>query len=334
MTWPLAAGCGLLIVIALEIAYRIVFRWLEALSSRTSTRLDNVLVRRMRLPAHVLVVLVGTNVAFALRGVNNAVVLQAVTLVELLLVAYLVIEVIETTVLDFWLGEKRKVVVPGVVRGLVLIVLYAGAVGIIIGTVTGVNVAPLLATSTVITVVLGIAIQDTLGNLFSGLALSIEKPFVVGEWILIDALEGCVVSMSWRSVHLRTFSADIVSVPNAVIAKARLQNFSRPDRVHARNIDVIVPVNADPVAVEHQAQLALASVEAVRKEPAPRVWLVERTPLLQRWVLKVWLDDFATHDDVESDIRKAFVRRCLASGLEMPFSGAAAAVLDGSTPVA
>lgn len=326
MSWPMAAGLGLLVVIALELVYRLVFRWLKTLSAKTTTHLDDVLVRRMRFPAQVLVFLIGANVLFAARGVENALVSKAVTLVELLLVAYLVIEAFETAVLDFWLGERRKVAVPNVVRGLALLVLYTVAIGIIIGSVTGVNVAPLLATSTVITVVLGLALQDTLGNLFSGLALSLEKPFVVGEWILLDSIEGRVESLTWRSVHIRTFSADIVSVPNAVIAKARVQNFSRPDRTHARNIDVIVPANADPALVESAARAALASVIAVNREPSPRVWLVEQTPLMQRWVLKVWLDDFAVHDDVESDVRKAFVKHSLAGGLEMPHKRAAVAV--------
>lgn len=328
-SWPVAVGLGLSVVVALEIVYRVVFRWLKALSERTTTPLDDVLVRRMRIPAQTLVFLVGANVLFSARGVENAIVSKAVALVELLLVAYLIIEALETVILDFWLGEKRKVQVPNVVRGLALLVLYTVAIGIIIGTVTGVNVAPILATSTVITVVLGLALQDTLGNLFSGLALSLEKPFDVGDWILIDAVEGRVESMGWRAVHLSTFSADRVSVPNAVIAKARVQNFSRPTRVTARNVDVIVPANSDPAVVEKAARAALASIPEVKQEPLPRVWLVELTPLTQRWVLKIWLEDFAIHDETESTVRKAFVAHSLASGLELPASRPAAAVVSG-----
>jgi small-conductance mechanosensitive channel len=333
-SWPVAIALGLLVVITLELVYRIVFRWLKALTEKTSTHLDDVLVRRMRIPAQVLVFLAGANVLFSARGVENAIVSKAVTLVELLLVAYLIIEAAETALLDFWLGEKRKVQVPNVVRGLALLILYTVAVGIIIGSVTGVNVAPILATSTVITVVLGLALQDTLGNLFSGLALSLDKPFVKGEWILIDTVEGRVEEMGWRAVSLRTFTWDIVVVPNSAISKARVQNFSRPDRVTGRNVDVVVPANTDPAHFEKVARAACAKVQAVMVDPRPKLWLIEMTPLTQRWIIRVWIEDFAHNDDIESDVRRAFVSECLANGLTMPPASPLPAVAVVSGPSA
>lgn len=329
MSWPVAIGLGLLVVVALEIVYRLVFRWLKALSDKTTTPLDNVLVRRMRIPAQVLVFLAGANVLFSARGVENAIVSKAVTLVELLLVAYLVIEALETAVIDFWLGEKRKVQVPPVVRGLALLILYGVGVGIVIGSVTGVNVAPILATSTVITVVLGLALQDTLGNLFSGLALSLEKPFAKGDWIMIDTVEGRVEEMGWRAVYLRTFTWDQVAVPNSIISKARVQNFSRPDRVTGRNVEVVAPANTDPAFFEKTARAACAKVATVMTDPKPKLWLIEMTPLTQRWIIRVWIEDFAHNDDIESDVRKAFVSECLNAGLTLPPASPSPAVVTG-----
>src|SRR5690606_33703516 len=150
---------------------------------------------------------------------------KGVLIVELLLAAYLAIEAAETIVLHYWLGERKKVQLPALVRHLILAVLYAVAALSIVGSVTGVDVLPLIATSTVVTVVLGLALQDTLGNLFAGLALHSERPFGVGDWILVDGVEGKVVYVGWRSTRLQTFSDDIVSIPNSVISKARVQNF-------------------------------------------------------------------------------------------------------------
>jgi small-conductance mechanosensitive channel len=330
-SWPVAIALGIVVVVALEIVYRLVFRWLKALTEKTTTHLDDVLVRRMRIPAQVLVFLAGANVLFSARGVENAIVSKAVNLVELLLVAYLIIEALETALIDFWLGEKRKVQVPSVVRGLALLILYSAAIGIIIGTVTGVNVAPLLATSTVITVVLGLALQDTLGNLFSGLALSLEKPFIKGDWILIDTVEGRVEEMGWRAVHLRTFTWDLVAVPNTVISKARVQNFSRPDRTTGRNVDVVVPANTDPKEFEKVARAACAKVPKVMTDPPVKLWLIEMTPLTQRWIIRIWIDDFAHNDDTESEVRRAFVSECLSAGLTLPPATPSAAVVTTSS---
>ena len=189
----------------------------------------------------------------------------------------------------------------------------------------------MLATSTVLTVVLGLALQDTLGNLFSGLALSLGKPFGVGDWIMVDGVEGQVVDMGWRGVHLETFSHDVVVIPNAMVAKTRLQNFSRPAKVTARNCEVLAAPDAAPYVVETAARAACGRLEWVLKEPAPRVWLVQLTPYGQHWVIKVWLEDFAVHDEAESRVRRAFVEGAKTLGILAPAAGAAVTVQEAAS---
>ncbi|MDP2342226.1 MAG: mechanosensitive ion channel [Deltaproteobacteria bacterium] len=332
MAWPWALGVALAVVVLLEILYRLSFRWLTRLVQLTKTTLDDVLVRRMRLPAQVLVFLVATHVFLALRDVENAVMSKAVTITELLLIAYLVIEATETAVLHYWLGERKKVQVPNVVRHLILVVVYAVAVLSIIGTVTGVNVAPLLATSTVITVVMGLALQDTLGNLFAGLALSLDKPFKEGEWILVDGVEGRVEHMGWRATHLRTFTWDAVVIPNSVMGRARLQNFDRPQKITGRNIEVLVALHALPEEIDEALKSVLPRLPAILRTPAPKTWFVAMTPLYHRYIVRVWVEEFAIHDDVESDLLKHLFVELLARKLALTSSTATAAVdFEGRT---
>ncbi|MDY7224915.1 mechanosensitive ion channel family protein [Hyalangium rubrum] len=316
-SWPFVLGVVTSIIVLGELTYRFVFSALHRFSQRTQTQLDDLLVRRMRLPARVLHLFIAFHAFLALRGIENEVVRTAVSIVELLLVAYLIIEALETFVLHYWLGERKGIEVPEVVRHLLLLVVYTVVVLSIVGSVTGINVIPVLATSTVVTVVLGLALQDTLGNLFAGLALHVEKPFGPGDWILVDGLEGQVVSMGWRSTHLRTFSWDVVVVPNSIIAKARLQNFYAPDKVCARNVEFLVRLDASPEVVERVARQACESRAEIRKEPAPKVWLVGMTPLFQRYVVKIWIDDFGRHDDIESDLLKALFRGCQTEGIAL-----------------
>jgi small-conductance mechanosensitive channel len=331
VSWPIACGVALSVVIAMEIVYRFLFRWLQRIAGATKTHLDDVLLRRMRIPAQVLVFLVGGNVLFALRDIENATLSQAVTIIELLLVAYLVIEAFETAVVDLWLGERRKVQVPSVVRGLALLVLYTVAVLSVVGSVTGINLAPVLATSTVVTVVLGLALQDTLGNLFAGLALSLEKPFDVGDWILVDNVKARIVQMGWRAVYMQTLSDDVVVMPNAVIAKARVQNFTRTLPHTGRRIEVIVSPSASPDEVEACAKAVFDKIPAARPERR-RAWLVRMTPLAHYYDLRVFIDDFGIHDDVESDVRKQFVREASARGLTIAPTPPVAAVSDPVLP--
>ncbi len=331
-SWPLVLGVFAAVLVLGELSYRAVFGALHRFSLRTQTQLDDLLVRRMRLPARVLHVAIALHSFLVLRGIEHAVIRTTVVILELLLLAYLVIEALETFFLHYWLGERRGIQVPAVLRHLLLVIVYT-IVGLsIFGSVTGINVVPVLATSTVVTVVLGLALQDTLGNLFAGLSLHVEKSFGLGDWILVDGLEGQVVYLGWRSIHLRTFSGDVVVVPNSVITKTRLQNFHAPTKLCARNVEFLVRLTAMPEQVERAARQACSGLPEVRGEPAPKVWLVGMNPLSQRYVVKIWIDDFARHDDIESDVLKALFHACHAEGIALG-EGAGPALVPGEDRV-
>lgn len=305
VSWVTAIVVALVVIFLGELAYRLVFGGLARLSGLTTTTLDDVLVRRLRLPARVLVFLFGFHALFALREVHNAGISMAVTVTELLLLAYLVIETAETLFLHYWLGERHGVQVPNIVRHLLLIVVYTAAVLFIVGSVTGVNIAPVVATSTVVTVVIGLALQDTLGNLFAGLAMSMDRPFKIGDWVLVDNLEGCVVYSGWRTTHLQTFTRDLVVIPNSMFARTRIQNFYAPTKIHGRNQEVIVALHAMPEEVEQAVVMAIAKVPHILRTPAHKVWFVQTTPLFHRYIARIYIDDFSHHDDDESDFMKA-----------------------------
>jgi small-conductance mechanosensitive channel len=317
LSWTAAVAVAVLVVVMLEVLNRWLFQWLQRLVGRTATQLDDLLVKQMRWPAQALVFLIAMHVLFTLRGGESETGSKVVTVVELMLVAYLVIEALEMAVIHYWLGERKKVQVPPVIRHLILVVVYGVAVLSIITGVTGVNVVPLLATSTVITVVMGLALQDTLGNLFAGLALSLEKPFREGDWILVDGVEGRVEHMGWRATHLKTFTRDLVVFPNSILGKARVQNFDRPQKMTGRNVDVPVALHASPADVESALQAAVARVPALLAEPTSKAWFVTTTPLFHRYVMRIWVDDFAIHDDAESDFMKALFVELRERGLAL-----------------
>jgi small-conductance mechanosensitive channel len=327
-SWTGAVAVAVVVVVALELLNRQLFLWLQRLVERTDTELDDLLVKQMRWPAQALVFLIAMHVLFTLRGGESETGSKAVTIVELLLVAYLVIEALEMAVIHYWLGERKKVKVPNVVRHLILVVVYGVAVLSIVTGVTGVNVVPLLATSTVITVVLGLALQDTLGNLFAGLALSLEKPFREGDWIYVDGIEGRIEHMGWRATHLRTFTRDVLVFPNSVLSKAKVQNFDRPEKLTGRNVEVPVALHATPAEVEAALHAAVAKTAALLAEPPSKAWFVATTPLYHRYVMRIWVPDFATHDDAESDFMKALFLELRARGLAL-VEGRAGASVDG-----
>jgi small-conductance mechanosensitive channel len=86
----------------------------------------------------------------------------------------------------------------------------------------------LVTTSAVSAVVIGFALQDTLGNAFAGLAIQSEKPFHVGQWVRVGDHEGRVAEVTWRATKLRTKAGNFVILPNNVVAKEAIVNYSEP----------------------------------------------------------------------------------------------------------
>jgi small-conductance mechanosensitive channel len=129
-----------------------------------------------------------------------------------------------------------------------------------------------VATSGIIAIVLGLALQSTLSDVFSGISLNIEKPFQIGDEILLEGgAEGQVIEINWRSTHLRNSANDLVIVPNSAIAKMRIQNHSGGSRRYNGSLTIAIDSRNEPeLALETLKQAAMAS-PAILDHPAPSV---------------------------------------------------------------
>jgi small-conductance mechanosensitive channel len=107
--------------------------------------------------------------------------------------------------------------------------------------------------------VLGLALQNTLSDVFSGIAVDIEAPFQVGDRVSLgNNIEGQVVEMNWRSIRIQTDGADIAIVPNSVVAKLQIVNRSVPNRDRAVSVQLLCPARADPDRVVEVLQENIA----------------------------------------------------------------------------
>jgi CRP-like cAMP-binding protein len=128
----------------------------------------------------------------------------------------------------------------------------------------------LVATSGVIAIVLGLALQSTLGDVFSGVSLSIEKPYRIGDEILLEGgAEGEVIEMNWRATHLRNGANDMVVIPNSAIAKLRIQNHSAGNRRHSGSLTVVVDNRSEPEPTLELLKQAAMVCPSILEHPAP-----------------------------------------------------------------
>jgi small-conductance mechanosensitive channel len=150
------------------------------------------------------------------------------------------------------------------------LVFLAAAVGAI-AFVLQLPVRGLLATSGVLAVVLGLAIQSTLNDVFSGVVLNATQPFHIGDWVTIGEVEGKVVESNWRATSLLNGQGNIVVIPNSVAARTNIVNANEP--AHTHGISVVLPVKPSirPAIVLEALANAAASSEDVLSEPKPLV---------------------------------------------------------------
>lgn len=129
----------------------------------------------------------------------------------------------------------------------------------------------LLATSGVVAIVVGLALQNTLSDVFSGIVLNTTKPYRLDDWVAIDGTEGKVVEIDWRATHLLTAQGGTLVIPNSVAAKAKILNLNRSADIHAVAISVTVPAQVRPRLVLDALQKSLQGVSALLATPKAKV---------------------------------------------------------------
>jgi len=157
-------------------------------------------------------------------------------------------------------------------QDLVVGVVYVGMLLSILAFVFGAPIGTLIATSGVFAIILGLALQNTLSDVFSGIALNLGRPYVLGDWIVLsDGTEGRVVETNWRSTHLLTWSHNVVALPNSLLAKVGLTNVSSPEESHGLSVTIRVAPTKMPAIVAEVMSAALQSSDMILKEPPPAV---------------------------------------------------------------
>ncbi|MES2818668.1 MAG: mechanosensitive ion channel family protein [Pseudomonadota bacterium] len=129
----------------------------------------------------------------------------------------------------------------------------------------------LLATSGVVAIVVGLALQSTLSDVFSGIVLNTTKPYRLDDWVSIDGTEGKVIEMDWRATHLRTSQGGTVVIPNSVAAKAKILNLNRTADILQLSIGVSVPAQVRPRLVFDALNRTLQGVSALLPAPKAKV---------------------------------------------------------------
>lgn len=182
-----------------------------------------------------------------------------------------------------------------------------------------IDVTTLLGTSAVLSLVLGFALQDTLGNLFSGLSLQLEAPYDVGDFIRVGEKEGRVVQVAWRSTRIETLRKEQITIPNSLIAKEHVTNFSRGGQPMAIDVEFGASYAAPPNTVKAQVLESLRETSLVLKEPTPWVGVLNFGDSAITYHLRFFIADFGKVPEVRDEILARLWYRFGRQGIDIPF---------------
>lgn len=204
------------------------------------------------------------------------------------------------------------------VQDMTTAVVYLGVALSVTGFVFGVPIGALVATSGVVAVIFGLALQNTLGDLFSGIALTLGRAYSVGDWIqLNDGTEGRVIETNWRSTNLLAATHNVVMLPNSVLARQSVINLSRPDQTHQIALTVRFAATQRPRIVEEIMRFVLQESTRIVKEPPPIAILKTIDAMAIEVELQFRVDSPASRVPARNEIIDLVYSQCEASGLSL-----------------
>ena len=213
---------------------------------------------------------------------------------------------------------RRRVVAPQLLRQIVSIGLYALFFSIVISIVFDRSATGLLASGTIVAAVLALALQDTLGNLFSGIALHLEDAFQVGDVVRSGELVGIVEGVNWRAARLRTLDNNLVVLPNSVIARERLEVYRR-NRPAGRRFNIRLSYEVEPAEVIAIVGRAIENVPGVSHEFRAHARVGELGEYAMVYEVRYWIDDYHQRESIDAEVRRVIWYALRRNGLRVPF---------------
>ena len=204
---------------------------------------------------------------------------------------------------SWYFEERRKVPVPKFIREVTAASLLILVALLIIQIGYGQPIPGLLAASGVVGIVLGFAMQDSLGNIVAGFALQFGRPFQIGDWLLVDGQHVQAVEINWRSTRFITNDEVQLDVPNQHLVKQTITNYHGGGAVHGMRLEIGLDYDLPPNHAKDVLLLAAATAEGVLPEPVPNVVLKQFGDSSVVYEVRFWINDHRRYNLIADAVR-------------------------------
>ncbi len=323
----IATGAGLIAAAGLLALRRLVLRMLAARVRRTEAKVDNLALAAFRLPSLLWCLALGLYIGLALIP---SVPRKTEQLVDHGLATLLIISMtlaagqFFANVISSYADRLRlEIGVTGLTTALVKSAIYLSG-GLILMNTLGISITPILTALGVGGLAVGLALRDSLANLFAGIHILVEKPLRVGDYIKLESgQEGYVVDIGWRTTRIRMLPNNMIVVPNTKLAESIVTNYHLPETRMSVLIPISVSYGSEPSKIEtvlvDEAAGAVGEVPGLLAEPAPFVRLIPGFgDSSLDFTLIVQVNEFVDQFLVQHELRKRILARFQKEGIDLP----------------
>jgi len=239
----------------------------------------------------------------------------------ILLSTALVVALVNRYVWDFYFEKRRQTPIPHFLRE-----VFGGIIFLIVllfilsyGYHAEAQLKGLLAGSGVIAIILGFAGQGFFAGIIGGIAIQINRPYKVGDWLQVGERFAEVMEINWRSTRLRTNDAIYLDIPNNEMVSHTIVNLHYPTEVHAMRIRVGVEYKNPPNRVKDALFRAASTAEGVLPEPKVRVFLVDFADSAVIYEIKFFMGNHARINEINDAVRTNVWYELKREGITIPF---------------
>jgi small-conductance mechanosensitive channel len=316
---------ALLSFFASVIAKFIVNRVLKPLAKRTKTKIDDLFVKSVSSIVFYFVLFMGFKIGlqhFEFQGSFAANLIDTLLIVVFML---FIIRIIENYS-EHWLTEwKEKTKTTADERLIPLLKKIAKAVVVILAvffilSAWQVNITPLLTTAGIAGLAIGLAVKEPLGNIIGGIQLVLDKTFKVGDKIQLESGEmGIILDIGLRSTKLKTYDNEIIYIPNAFLANAKVKNFTQPDFSIRVNVNFGVVYGSDAAHVQKVVDEAVKAIDVVLEDPEPVVQFLEMSDFSLDFVARAWVQSYDQAYQTQRIMTEEIYKALNKAKIDIPF---------------
>lgn len=298
------------------------------LAKRTKTIIDDTIVIKTNKPIAFMLLLVGLRLAiipYSIRPDILKIIEHIISTSIIVIITYIVIIIIDTFInnwgRNFAAKAKSKIDEEIVVLFQRFSRITLGFVGLIfILDIWGIQVGPLIASLGIAGIAVALALQNTLGNIFGGVSLIVDRSLTVDDFIrLDDATEGTVVEIGLRSTKIKSVDGDLIILPNGKLAESKIYNYHKPMPITRVTVDFGVKYGSDIDKVKKIVLNEIKSNKYIVKNPEPEVKFFEMGDFSLKFKAFFWISSIAKKWDAREAAATAIYNALIKHKIGIPF---------------